>query len=65
MLVYGGCVEPGGVALDDDRRKVKCPACGVLSAVRRDWENATGGSINRYWSINCEQCGFTDGEFEY
>ncbi|MBZ5763353.1 hypothetical protein LAV84_27770 [Rhizobium sp. VS19-DR104.2] len=58
--VYGGCIEPGGMELDDEAYSIKCPECG-RDAKRHDWEAADGGCINSYWSERCAHCGYADG----
>ncbi|MDF4211173.1 hypothetical protein P2W50_31465 [Pseudomonas protegens] len=61
QVVYGSCVEPGGMLLDDDECECECPACGGV-AIRRDWESVEGGSINPYWSLHCTACKHRDGD---
>ena len=63
MRVYGGCIEPGGMELDDDTYEAKCPECGSEHARKRSWQGCEGGSINNYWSLNCEDCGYSDGVY--
>ncbi len=58
--VYGGCVEPGGMELDDEAYSIECSECG-RNAKRHDWESAEGGCINSYWSERCAHCGYADG----
>ena len=53
---YGGCIEPGGMDLDDHTREIDCPSCGHEKAVERTYEKAEG-CINRYVSVNCSRCG--------
>lgn len=61
-IVYGSCVEPGGMELDDDRCECECPECRAV-AIRRDWESVEGGCINAYWSVRCAACGYADGVY--
>lgn len=61
QVVYGGCIEPGGMELDDDKYECECPACGGV-AIRRDWDSVEGGSINPYWSLSCTVCPHYDGD---
>ena len=60
-IVYGGCIEPGGIELDDETVSVKCPVCQG-NAVQRYWESCDGGSINRYSTFACSDCGHLDGD---
>lgn len=62
QLVFGGCIEPGGMELDDERDECECAGCGGV-AIRRDWERAEGGSINFYWSEICTICNHKVGVF--
>ena len=64
MLVYGGCIEPGGMELDNDTYETECPHCEYPKAVKRAWQGCEGGSVNNYWRVNCEQCGYEDGEYD-
>jgi DNA-directed RNA polymerase subunit RPC12/RpoP len=59
--VYGGCVEPGGFELDDDRDLVACPECGG-KAFERYWESCEGGSINQNHTIVCTECDHAEGD---
>lgn len=61
-IVYGSCVEPGGMKLVDDSYPVECPECSK-EAVGRSWEAAEGGSLNSYYSISCRHCGFYDTDW--
>lgn len=57
-VVFGNGIEPGGMALDDERHQGACPECGQEGARYRYWENADSGSINQYWSVDCPACGY-------
>ncbi len=59
--VYGGCIEPGGMALDDLSQVDACPEC-ERPAHYRYWEACEAGAINGYSSISCDHCGFVDGD---
>ncbi|WP_146037718.1 hypothetical protein [Xanthomonas citri] len=58
-IVYGGCVEPGGMELDNDVYSIDCPECG-RDASKHSWQRCEG-SINHYWSVHCNHCGYRDG----
>lgn len=62
QIIYGSCVEPGGMLLDDSRYECPCPECGGV-AKRHDWQSVEGGGLNPYWSINCPVCGYKDGDY--
>ncbi len=64
-IVYGGCIEPGGMKLDDNCCDVKCPSCGKPNATSRFWEMNDGGCINSYKSIYCKDCGYFEGDDPY
>jgi hypothetical protein len=59
--VYGGCIEPGGMELDDETEEVPCPRCGE-PAVHRRVELCEGGSINCYDYTRCYACGYLGGD---
>lgn len=58
--VYGGCVEPDGMELDDETYAIECPNCGC-EAVGRTAEAAKCGSINVYHTWSCGHC-MEDGD---
>lgn len=58
----GGCVEPGGFALDDDIYEDECPQCKSNRASYRYWETNDGGCINLHWSVRCPDCGHEDSD---
>lgn len=60
-IVYGGCVEPGGMKLDDDCCNIECPSCGKQNAISRFLEMNDGGCINLYSSVSCKDCGHFEG----
>ncbi len=62
-IVYGGCVEPGGMSLDSGNCEVECPECGK-SAVCHYWEAAEGGALNTYESIKCPHCLHFESDFD-
>ena len=56
VRVYGGCIEPGGVDLEDTEWNGSCPKC--YGAARFfSWERAESGSLNIYTGFRCTQCG--------
>ena len=57
MRVWGGCIEPEGMELDDlaVRTTVRCAECGG-PAEYREWWAAEGGSLNRYTREDCPRC---------
>lgn len=59
--VYGGCIEPGGIELDDTVEMEACPECGRLAHYRY-WEACEDGSINTYSSVCCGHCGYFKGD---
>ena len=61
-IVYGGCVEPGGIELDDETFRVDCPRCGSADAVQHVWEACEAGCINGYKNLYCEACGYCEGD---
>ncbi|RBG50930.1 hypothetical protein BRM42_22080 [Xanthomonas oryzae pv. oryzae] len=58
-IVYGGCIEPGGMKLDNEVYSTECPQCGQ-EASQHSWQRCEG-SINHYWSVQCNYCGYRDG----
>lgn len=58
-IVYGGCIEPGGMKLDNEVYSTECPQCGQ-EASKHSWQRCEG-SINHYWSVHCNHCGYRDG----
>ncbi|CAD0362084.1 hypothetical protein LYZ84_19650 [Xanthomonas hortorum pv. pelargonii] len=62
-IVYGGCVEPGGMELDEDGYEIECPKC-QRTAHRSDWEAVEGGAVNVYWRESCAHCGYRDSNEE-
>lgn len=61
VRVYGGCVEPEGMELEDETYEVSCPVCDK-PAKRRHWEDAAGGSINQHSYTDCPHCGHFEGD---
>ncbi len=61
IIVYGGCIEPGGMELDDETVTMKCPACRG-KAVQRYWESYDGGSIDQKSTLACSECGHAEGD---
>jgi len=61
--VFGGCIEPGGMELDDNSFIDACQntACG-MPANFRVWEGAEGGSINLYQRVRCTHCGYFESD---
>ena len=59
-VAYGGCIEPGGMVLDDSREMIECPVCSA-PAQRHHAERSEGGSLNCYSSISCRHCGHEEG----
>jgi hypothetical protein len=49
-IVYGSCVEPGGMGLDNSSSEGKCPDCKAAGAVFQYWESCHSGAINNHWS---------------
>ncbi|MCE4281924.1 hypothetical protein ABQW67_20050 [Xanthomonas hortorum] len=62
-IVYGGCIEPGGMELDEDGYEIECPKC-QRTAHRSDWEAVEGGAVNVYWHESCAHCGYRDSNEE-
>lgn len=58
--VYGPCIEPGGMELDDEYFEAPCPSCGEL-ARNHVFQQVHGGSINAYHTIDCDHCGHSNG----
>lgn len=60
IVVHGGCIEPGGMELDEEHGTGVCPAC---SGVAHTWfiEAAECGSLNIYSGLACTQCDFEAG----
>ncbi|WP_299085765.1 hypothetical protein [uncultured Ruegeria sp.] len=56
----GSCIEPDGYELDNDSWETDCPDCGK-TARHHHWEEVVGGSINQYFTIQCEHCGHISG----
>lgn len=62
QVVYGGCVEPGGMVLEDETVvDARCPKCHRMTAHYRYWETAEG-CINQHWAVECQSCGHCDGD---
>ena len=59
--VYGGCIEPGDMDLDDDWTKEPCPECSEPAS---HWccERVESGSINLYIGMHCSCCGHSSGD---
>ena len=62
--VYGGCIEPGGMELQDERVTMNCPKCGH-EAIARYWEQADGGCINLCSATYCLSCDYAEGDTQY
>lgn len=60
-VVYGGCVEPGGMELEMCSWEEVCPDCGK-TAVFSMRETAHGGCINLESSAFCQHCGFSEDD---
>lgn len=60
MLVFGKTVEPGGMALEDDRWEAPCPRC-KSTAEHDHVERFESGSINIYNTVACTPCGYHAG----
>jgi hypothetical protein len=60
MRVYGGCIEPGGMELEDDRWEAPCPRCGA-NAQHGYLQRLEGGCINAYNTVRCRACGYERG----
>ena len=60
-LVFGSCIEPGGMELDNDRDEVECPVCNG-KAISRTWEACEGGSLNVYSNLHCTECNHFEGD---
>jgi hypothetical protein len=51
LVVYGRCIEPGGLALEDQHRLECCPRCGLIV---RTWPIARDeGGLNVHTEITC------------
>ena len=59
-IVYGGCIEPEGMEIDDVRDVATCPNCDG-EAVRWFVEDASSGSVNAYFGLRCDGCGHAEG----
>ena len=59
--VYGGCVELGGMDLDDEHSTEPCPRCDI-PAHRWHCERVEGGAINLYSGMHCAACGHHTGD---
>lgn len=62
MRVYGGCIEPGGMDLDDETSSGPCPTCQDPNAHHWCFQRCESGSINSYSGWSCEACGDSDGD---
>ena len=59
--VYGGCIEPEGMDLEDSYETHPCPDCG--SPALHWWlRRAEGGSLNIYSAMRCSACGLQRGD---
>ena len=56
---YGGCIEPGGMELDDERMTLPCPTC--TKPARHHFFQRAEGSLNSYHTIDCDHCGHRSG----
>jgi len=63
MIVYGGCIEPGGMELEDEEWEDTCPKCGA-PARHRYVQRLEGGCIDPYFPINCDSCGHREGYWD-
>ncbi len=61
IVVYGSCVEPEGMELDNLVLPVECPKCGN-SARYCEWEHCEGGVIERYGNTYCAHCEYFAGD---
>lgn len=60
MRVYGGCIEPGGMELDNERYAGPCPDC-AKPARHHYFQQLDGGCINPYHTTDCPHCGHSSG----
>ena len=58
--VYGGCIEPGGMDLEDSYETHPCPDC-ESPALHWRLERAEG-SLNVYIGMRCTACGLERGD---
>ena len=59
--VYGGCIEPEGMDLDDEHGTEPCPRCDT-PAHRWTCERVEGGAFNVYSGMHCAACGHHTGD---
>lgn len=60
VRVYGACIEPGGIELDNDHDDAPCPTCRK-PARHHYFEQVDGGCINVHHTIDCDHCGHRSG----
>ena len=60
--VYGSCIEPGGMELDEEWTTDSCPKCNVPDASHWFCERLEGGTINQYIGMKCTDCGYSEGD---
>ncbi|HGO5393120.1 Uncharacterised protein [Escherichia coli] len=56
-IVYGSCIEPGGMELEDHTIIAECKNCGK-DCRHRIYEDCVGGAINQRFSYTCNHCGY-------
>jgi hypothetical protein len=60
LIVHGGCIEPEGWELQDERWTTECPRCGHAA---RAWNaEKAEGSLNIYRGMACYACDYRDGD---
>ena len=60
MRVYGSCIEPGGMELEDDWWTAPCPGCGK-PARHGHVQQLEGSCINTCFPVSCDACGHHEG----
>jgi len=60
MLLFGKSIEPGDMALEDERWEAPCPRCTSPSE-HGHIERLEGGSINIYRTVACTPCEYHAG----
>ena len=60
-IAYGGCLEPGGIELDEEYATSPCPRCAQDARIWRV-ERAESGSLNLSVGLSCSACGFSQGD---
>lgn len=61
--LYGGCLEPG-YRVESRTELCECPKCGRWRCKRKDFDRAECGSLNSYYSLSCDACGFSDTDYD-